>query len=90
MTITTIFSFFLSPLGRWVGGGVIVAAFIGGIYIKGYVDGKQNVQAKWDAAIQAAIERGENARDEAERTVPAKPEPGGLRHDRFNRDGGTM
>lgn len=64
-----ILSLILSPVGRWVAGALVVMALLGGIYGKGYSDGKAVVQAKWDAAVLAAIERGKNARTDAEREV---------------------
>ncbi len=84
--ISAVVSFFLSPLGRWVAGALLIAALLGGIYTKGYSDGKQNVQSKWDAAVQAAIQRGTNARTEAERDIEPQPSPGSLSDDKFNRD----
>jgi hypothetical protein len=82
-----IFAFFTTnPLGRWIGFALLAAGAIGGIYGKGYFDGKANVQAKWDAAVQAAIERGHKARTDAERDVGAIPDDGGVRHDQFQRD----
>lgn len=84
----SIIAFFLSPLGRWIGGALLVVAIAGGIYGKGYFDGKANVQARWDAAVQAAIERGANARVDAERDVGAEPD--GVRDDKFDRDRGSM
>ena len=78
-------AFILSPIGRIVAGGVVILAMLGGIYVKGYSDGKQNVQAKWDRAVQATIDRGEEIRREAERDIaPAVPDE--LQHDPNNRD----
>ena len=76
-------AFFLSPIGRWLGGAAIVLAVVAGIYMKGHSDGSASVQRKWDAAVQAAIERGEKARSDAERGVAADPD--GVR-DPDNRD----
>jgi len=81
--MTAIIAFFFSPLGRWIGGALIIVALIGGIYMKGHSDGSSRVQAKWDAAVQAAIEKGNAARTDAERAISADPD--GVRDD-FNRD----
>lgn len=56
-------------------------------YTFGEKDGKARVHAQWDAARNAAIEQGENARSDAERDVGDKPAaPGVLDDDRYNRD----
>lgn len=58
----------------------------------GVKDGSDRVQAKWDAAEQAALKRGQDARDEADTWVRdhpvVKPPSGWLRYDRdiYNRD----
>ena len=70
-----------SPLGKIIAVAVAVAAILGGVYLKGRSDGASSVQAKWDAAVQAAIERGEGARRDAERDVER-----GVPDDKFNRD----
>lgn len=76
-------AFFLSPLGRWLGIAAIALALVAGIYLKGHSDGSASIQRKWDAAVKAAIERGEKARSDAERGIAADPD--GLR-DPDNRD----
>jgi hypothetical protein len=43
------------------------------------------VQRKWDAAVVAAIERGEKARSDAERDVDSNGN-GVVRDDKFDRD----
>jgi len=78
-------AFFLSPLGRWLGGAAVALVLVGGIWLHGFNKGKDHVQAKWDAAVQRAIERGEKARTDAERDVGAEPADG-VRDDKFNRD----
>lgn len=72
--MTAIFAFFLSPIGRYIAIGAVILAALGGIYMKGHSDGADNVQRKWDAAVQAAIEKGRKARDDAERDVTADPD----------------
>lgn len=76
-------AFILSPLGRWLGIAAIALALVGGIYMKGHSDGSASVQRKWDAAVKAAIEQGEKARTDAERSITDDPD--GLR-DPANRD----
>jgi hypothetical protein len=44
-----IFSFFLSPLGRWIAGALAIAALLGGIYFKGVLDNKAAEEAKRNA-----------------------------------------
>lgn len=73
-------TFFLSPVGRWVAGIVVVLALLGGIYLKGRSDGYASCQSKWDAAEQAALKRGSDARLSAERDVA-----GGVRLNEFDR-----
>lgn len=61
----SLITFFLSPLGRYVGIAAIVLTFVGGIYIKGRSDGKAAFQAKLTREINTAIEKGDRARAEA-------------------------
>lgn len=75
----------ISPVGRVVAGCLVIIAALGGLYVKGYQDGKEHVQAKWDRAVTAAIEQGETARRDAERDI-APAAPSELCHDRNNRD----
>lgn len=79
-------AFLLSPLGRWLGGALLVGAAVLGIYMKGHSDGKAVVQAEWDAAVDRAAKRGEQARTDAERSVGDKPDADGMRNDPYNRD----
>ena len=75
----------ISPVGRVIAGGLVIIAALGGLYVKGYSDGKQHVQAKWDGAVRAAIEQGETARADAERDI-APAAPSELCNDPRNRD----
>lgn len=99
--ILSLVSFFTSPLGRWIGAGAIVAVLLGGTYIKGDLHGAARVQAKWDSAIAADVQRGNDARAAAEREIPAvgdvaPPAPTGVQRlnpfarrvpdDRYDRD----
>lgn len=78
-------AFLVSPIGRVLAYGAIILAALGGLYVKGYSDGKSYVQAKWDAAEQATIKRGSEARQDAERDTAIEPDSS-LRNDRYNRD----
>lgn len=72
--MTAILAFILSPIGRYVGIAAICLAALGANDLYFYNKGKAHVQAKWDAAVQAAIEKGRKARDDAERDVTADPD----------------
>jgi hypothetical protein len=76
-------AFLLSPIGRWlIGAGVIIAALTAAyFYLKGV--GYAQCKADWDAAIAEGIERGNEARSDAERDVDS-----GRLRDNWNRDGG--
>lgn len=84
------FSFLTSKLGRWALGIVAVLLIGGAIYGKGYSDGKAKIQAKWDAAVSAAIERGVKARTDAEHAVDSNGNAAGVSNDIFDRDRGAM
>lgn len=81
-----VLSFFLSPVGRWIAGALALLLVVGGIYLKGERDGADRIQRKWDAAVHAAIERGNKARGDAERSVPDD----GVPNDLFDRDKSTV
>lgn len=78
-----ILSFFLSPLGRWVGIAAIVLTVIGGIYLKGRSDGKAAYQAKLTREINKSIQEGDRARTEALKKFDAAKE---IDDDGFARD----
>jgi len=78
-------AFVLSPVGRLLAYGAVILAALGGLYVKGYSDGKSHVQSKWDRAVQSAIEQGEEARRAAERDI-APAAPSELCDDQNNRD----
>lgn len=67
-------AFFLSPIGRWVGGAAIVIALIGSVYLKGRSDGKASYQAKVEREIKRAVDRGDKARTEALKKFDANKE----------------
>lgn len=87
--MASIIAFIFSPIGRYIAVFLIVIAAIGGIYIKGHSDGSANVQAKWDSAVQAAINRGTEARSSAESSVDGESDDW-MRNDKFNRNKGSM
>ncbi len=51
-----------------------------------YTKGNRDEARKWNEAEQAAIDKGNDARADAERDVAADPD--GVRNDKFNRDNG--
>lgn len=54
------------------GGMVVVTLLLAlGIYWKGYSDGKARIQARWDAAENAMLDKSIEARDEAEAAIPS-------------------
>ncbi len=78
-------AFLISPLGRALAYGAVILAALGGIYVKGYSDGKAHVRAQWAAAEQNTIKQGDTFRSDANRdVVPATPDR--LCDDRNNRD----
>jgi len=83
-------------IGPWLGRNInhirdwalVAAVIIGGatvIYGIGVHDGKASVQAKWDKAEQAAVQRGTDAHAAAVRSVGKSPATPGMR-DQYNRD----
>jgi len=82
-------AFLFSPIGKWIVGGAVLVALLGGIWLHGDHNGAARVQAKWDNAVQAAIERGEKARTDAESSVD-RDSSGGVSNDRFDRDARPM
>lgn len=81
-----IFAFLNSTLGRWLVGGLLVLAVLTAVYAKGYSNGKTVVQARWDRAVSAAIERGVKARTDAERSVERDGDAPSVSDDKFFRD----
>lgn len=80
---------YVSPVGKkwFLRGGVAVGIFMFA-FTTGVVIGERRVRAQWFVAEQAAIERGNQARSDAERTVRRKP-TGRVRNDGdiYDRDG---
>jgi hypothetical protein len=84
-------------IGGWLADNIrhirewaIVAAGIAAVilisYGVGVSNGEARVKAQWAAAEQAAIQRGNEARSSAERSVKRDASPSGLRNDPYNRD----
>lgn len=67
--MTAIIAFVLSPIGRWMAGSVAIVAIVGGIYVKGRVDGRSSYKAKIERQIDEAITKGENGRADALRRL---------------------
>lgn len=70
-------SFFLSPIGRWIGGVLLVGAMLGGIYTKGRLDGRASYKAKVERQINDAIQKGDHGRADALRELDAQQLPDG-------------
>jgi hypothetical protein len=81
--MTAIISFFLSPLGRWLGVAGISALVIFGTYTKGRMDGRAAYKAKIEREIANAVEKGNSAKANALREFDASPD--GLPDDGFRR-----
>lgn len=79
---------YVSPIWKryFVWAGVVIGIFMFA-FTTGVIIGERRVRAQWFVAEQAAIERGNQARSDAERTVRRKP-AGRLRNDGdiYNRD----
>jgi hypothetical protein len=83
--MAAILAFFFSPFGRYVAIGAAVVALAGGIWLHGDHNGASRIQGRWDAAVQATIERGEKARTDAESSIERDP-AGGVSNDKYDRD----
>jgi hypothetical protein len=77
-----VLTFFLSPIGRWLAGALIILALVGGIYGKGRYDDHVAYTAKIEREKQDAIKKGSTARDSALKRF----DNGRLRDDGFARD----
>jgi hypothetical protein len=75
-------AFLLGPIGRWLLVGFAAVSAIGGIYIKGRVDGKASYQAALTRQLNAAIAKGRGAEAEALKKFDAQKE---LEDDGFER-----
>ena len=76
--------FLLSPIGRYVAISLGAIFLLCGIYTKGYSDGRSAYKAKIERQIDAAIKKGDAARERALRDFDANPD--GLPDDGFRRD----
>lgn len=72
-------------LNKYVIGAGVGLLLLGGIYTKGYVDGRAAYKAKIEREIQDAVRKGDAAREKALRDFDALPD-GGLPNDGFRRD----
>ena len=70
----TIIGFVLSPVGRWLVGGLTVVSLLGGIYLKGRSDGKATYKAKIEREIATAIRDGKDAKRDALREFDRSPD----------------
>lgn len=58
-------AFLFSPIGRWVGGGVLILIVVSAIYFKGRADGVSGCEARVQAAIVAEQARRRAVADKA-------------------------
>ena len=65
---------FLGPIGRYVGIGIVAVSLIGGVYAKGRYDGKTAYRAKLEREIKTAISKGDAAREQALRKFDSNKE----------------
>lgn len=70
-------TFFLSPIGRWFGGALLVGGLLLGVYTKGRLDGRASYKAKVERQINEAIQKGENGRADALKELDARGAPDG-------------
>lgn len=75
--MTAILAFILSPIGRWVGGALVIITLLGGIYAKGRHDGKLSYKAKIEREIAAAIDKGDAGRADTLKQLDAGGLPDG-------------
>jgi len=64
-------AFFLSPIGRYLAIGIAAVAIVGGVYAKGRLDGRASYKAKIERQIKDAVEKGNDARNNALRELDA-------------------
>ena len=64
-------AFLLSPIGRYLAIGVAAVAIVGGAYTKGRLDGRASYKAKIERQIKDAVEKGNDARNNALRELDA-------------------
>lgn len=63
-------AFFLAGVGRWIIGGLAGVLLIGGLYVKGRVDGNAACIAKQQAQMQRMEEYVKEIRSRIERNIP--------------------
>lgn len=72
--MSAIIAFFLGPIGRFVALAIFVVSAIGGVYVKGRIDGGAAYHAKMEREIKNAIDKGDVARERALRDFDASPD----------------
>lgn len=70
-------AFFLSPVGRWIGGALLLGGLFLGTYTKGRLDGRASYKAKIERQINDAVKKGEDGRADALRELDAGSVPDG-------------
>lgn len=76
---------FITDLRKWAIGVAVVAFTLTGAIAYGYKNGIDEKQRQWDSALAVEVDRGEQARTDAESTV-RNESPDGVRNDPRNRD----
>ncbi len=80
----------ITDLRKWAIGVAVVAFTFTGLIAHGYKSGSDEVKRQWNAALAKEADRGEAARDDADRTVgPMPSDRRMLRSDPFNRNSGA-
>jgi hypothetical protein len=74
-------AFLLSPIGRWLGGAVVIVVLVGGIYMKGRSDGSATVIDRINVENSRAKQAADEARARTERDFDA----GRVSDDEFKR-----
>ena len=82
ITAVALLKWFIGPIGKYFTIALIVTAVLGTAWTKGYLFEHK----RWVRAEEKAIEKGNQAHDDAERSVATRKPDNWLRHDRFNRD----
>lgn len=72
--MSAVIAFFLSPLGRYVGIGLVAAALLGGIYAKGRSDGSAAAYAKVERQQKRAIALANKARERLMESCQQSPQ----------------
>lgn len=79
-------AWFFPPFRKYaIAAGLVVLGLLG-IYRKGYKQGGEHKQKEWDNAVERDMQKGNQARADAERDVDA----GRVRNDKWDRDKGSL